>query len=669
MGIEAVYVLPVKDHLSVFNCHLCSNLVSLDGYVTKPCGHCFCRGCFRTWTKTQHPKTSACGCPKCGVSLASGESDRVVNWLVMTLVQAEPLVHRMLSQVKIVCPCRSSARICYWTGDYAELKQHISTTHAQPAEANEVSSKSGMTLTSASEHQKSTARSRVEAYPSDKTKLNKSEHIRKSSPHQDKRGSSRMPRRRSVSMSEMATKSNSPATNTFDVIHSRHDPGDGLDIDFTRSSLVRNVSMGCRLTETKPGRSAPTSNEGYKNQSPSEIDSTKETMTTPNVAKKTGGRTHHSDAVVDTSESTLKSIETSLTRVRSGDPAYRLGEASANKKGENSITCQSKELVSRHHDFTNSLSQSVEKAAVDTSANRVCNSLQSTRSEFQEGNVGLRKKQSLNTPKSASAPTASAAATLSSHSEHTKRSLRRLVDKMSATSTRQSEDKQKGSHSTSPVRKHLNQSLRRRSTSLTPPTSKGKETRNATRIEQRASLACKEGKYMVAHELYTTAIDVCISTGSSTDVDMELLASWYGNRAQVSLQQGMIWSCLEDCNVALSLNKHLPRTCLCKASALNEMGLFAEACVALSSGLKNNPGVSELENELASCKKLRKTFALIQSLVDVKKYDDALMLLSETPQTLRHSVVLRCKAELGLGKASQVLDALNPEILKKRFHG
>ena len=43
--------------------------------------------------------------------------------------------------------------MCYWTGNYTDLEEHISASHAQPeSEGNKVPSKSRMTLKSVSEH-------------------------------------------------------------------------------------------------------------------------------------------------------------------------------------------------------------------------------------------------------------------------------------------------------------------------------------------------------------------------------------------------------------------------------------------------------------------------------------------------------------------------------------
>ena len=408
MGIEFNCVLPVKDHLSAFKCNLCANLVTLDGYVTIPCGHCFCRGCFQTWTRTQHPKGSACGCPKCGVSISSSDSERVVNWQVRTLVKAEPLAHQMLSQVKVVCPCRfTSPRICYWTGSYADLKQHVDMFHARPTEANELPSKSGMTLKSASEHQRSTIRSCVEVYPSDCAKLNKSGDIRKSSPHQeqehalrnrDKAVTDRMPMYKSASMPDMTSKSNSFPTKRSNVIRSGHCTGSGLDIDGAlpneRKDSARDVSMGLRWIESNLAPSISKSNE-YISQ--------KETTPSSSVAMRRRGPYHRSDYQVNTSDDACKSSDRRhASRERStrrqfgkfdmlAGSEHRPGEASnAEWKSEPSKGCLSKELAARGLHFTKPSLHSVETAIMDTTTNRVRKSRESTRSELHKSGHSRR---------------------------------------------------------------------------------------------------------------------------------------------------------------------------------------------------------------------------------------------------------------------------------------
>jgi hypothetical protein len=482
MGIDTVYVLPVKDHLSIFNCNLCSNLVSLDGYVTIPCGHCFCRGCFRAWSKTQHPKSSACGCPNCGVPLASGDSEsRCAEWQVRPLVKAQPLVHQMLSQVKVLCPCRFSVRICYWTGNYAGLEQHISTCHAQPeTEGNELPSKSRMTLESAPEHQKSTSRPGLElGVRSDSALLKKSDHIQKSSTHQPhvlvmkprdtSHSTIRRPRRRSKSMPEIMTQSYAPPTNTLNAMRSRHGSGNGTKIDDMRSSegkrTSRKVSKCSRLTESNHTPSLWKSNDS-QSKARTVLDTKKEeTMASSNVEMNVEGSRQHSNAGVVTSDDAFKSDDKKSTRevltsLYLSESEHLVGPAlrpeASTTKNESLTTCRSKELATtgRRHPSTESSSLSVE-ATTDATTIGVCSGRESTRADDQKVIDGLLEKQSVNAPNSTSAPTALAIAASSLHSKLTKRSLRRPDDSLHSRSRREIVVVNQGeSHSKSPDHKH-----------------------------------------------------------------------------------------------------------------------------------------------------------------------------------------------------------------------
>lgn len=149
MGIDSNFVLPVKDHLSVFTCSLCTKIVSLDGYVTIPCHHSFCMNCFSTWMVQLHTKSKTCDCPNCGVSIlaknkyAVNQHLNLSNVLVRPLVVAQPLMHRMLRQVKVLCPCRSSTSFCSWHGDYVDLDQHLSSCHKAKRVAEKTSTLDG----------------------------------------------------------------------------------------------------------------------------------------------------------------------------------------------------------------------------------------------------------------------------------------------------------------------------------------------------------------------------------------------------------------------------------------------------------------------------------------------------------------------------------------------
>ncbi|KAI2502644.1 hypothetical protein MHU86_11838 [Fragilaria crotonensis] len=443
MGIEANYVLPVKDHLSVFNCALCSNLVS-DGYVTTSCGHCFCRGCFRTWTKTQLSTTAVRRCPKCEVKIASEGNDGAVDWQVQTLIKAQPLVHRMLCQVKVLCPCRSSARTCYWTGDYGDLKEHITTSHEQPT-ANESRSKSSNTLESTSEHQVSAIGSNAEFGSQPQRTKNKSDHVRKSNKHQkqvpvveerDNTVPRRMTRRRSLSMSDSRRKSKATASDAYKVSHSRRQSRDEDSADETTGSGNRGTSglstersMGSRLTESNTSSSLRNSEE-YQSEkppptsmrryiSPSSLETTSTPASSPETALNTDARRHYSGTALAASNDTSESPK---------------------------------------------------------------------RSEWP------RRKPLEYTRTSASMPTSLAPEVSTSRSKVNARFLEKQGDGESTSSSRRAEHKKKGVSSLSPIRRSHLDSTTRGSMSLSPLPPKGQRNQHLAKWSQ-ANLSYKEGKH------------------------------------------------------------------------------------------------------------------------------------------------------------------------------
>ena len=136
-GVDAEHVLAEKSHLDELKCGLCNKLVSLDAYSTIPCAHPFCRGCFENWLDSKPPK-STCVCPSCGIvvsdvpgaptaikpdSLTHYKGHRIA---ARPMSQAQPLAHRILKKVKVLCPHRNK-RSCTWTGDYRDLKAHVAT--------------------------------------------------------------------------------------------------------------------------------------------------------------------------------------------------------------------------------------------------------------------------------------------------------------------------------------------------------------------------------------------------------------------------------------------------------------------------------------------------------------------------------------------------------------
>jgi tetratricopeptide (TPR) repeat protein len=311
-------------------------------------------------------------------------------------------------------------------------------------------------------------------------------------------------------------------------------------------------------------------------------------------------------------------------------------------------------------------------AALDDSNGASKNTEKRTTKEISESPKRVewpRRKPLENTRKSIAAPTPPSSEVTASRSKANARSLEKQGDRERTSLSRRVERKKKDVDSISPARRNLRDPNTTRSTSLSPPPPKGQRNPRLAKVERLANLAYKEGKYTVAHDLYTTAIEAYTSGGTTTDVDKELIARLYGNRAAVCLKQRIFGACVEDCDAALSFNQRLYRAYLRKAWALNEMGLFAEACVAVSAGLKDNPGTLELEKELANCKTLRMKFALVQSFLDVKKYEEAHELLAETQSSLRYAVFLQCKAELGLGEADKALRTLNLDIFQNDLIG
>ncbi|KAI2503868.1 hypothetical protein MHU86_10593 [Fragilaria crotonensis] len=778
MGIELTYVLPVKDHLSVFNCALCSNLVSLDGYVAISCGHCFCQGCFRTWTETQDSQSWAHGCPECGVNIASRESYGIVDWKVQTLSKGHPLIHRMLSQIKVLCPCRFSARMCYWTGDYSDLKQHITTSHPQPT-ANEQTHKSCMSPESASKHQEPTSGSQEEeGLQSERAKQRSSDHVRTSSSNEQQvqameerayATSHRMPQRRSMSIPGSPNKYSECNPNVLNNVsasqNGRHS-NRGLmteDISWSRGEgvLNRETSMGVRLNEINLERSFP-KHEYWRQKPPSTSipRSTPPTSTSPDAALNMDAWRHQSDAALGASHDTFKStksnqgqaiensdntlshrmtrrrtlsisdasskskpsasntMKVSRRRLRSRDwlsvdgtnweswKSDSTGEASMGNRSAESNTSRSlhkseESQIQRPPStsiprcrFPSSLQAAIISSAprdadlytgvrlhhsgtsLDASNDASKSNTKRPTIETSEPLTSIkwpRRKVLVETRTSTSMPTALALEVSASWSEVKARLLERQQGDgkygTSTPSSRRDERKKQSVGSLNPVRRNRLDSISTGSISSSSLSTKGPRNHQLTKLERQATFAYKKGNYTIAYDLYTTAIDAFVSSDGSPTDGATYLARLYGNRAAVSLQQSMFKACVKDCDAALSLNKRLIRACLRKARALNEMGLFAEACAAVSSGLKDNPGVFELEKELANCRMLRMKFALVQSFLDVKKYEEARTLLLETQSSLRHAVILQCEAELGLGNADVVLEALNPDILQNDFMG
>jgi tetratricopeptide (TPR) repeat protein len=139
MGLDLEHVAANERHHGEYVCALCEKLTSLDAVITFHCSHPFCRRCLDDWLEAS-PKIISCDCPRCGTSMIlKGEKDKarcdncriVSGWCVgiTPMAKAQPLAHRVLGRVKVICPNRKKYA-CMWVGDYENLLAHLENHQA-----------------------------------------------------------------------------------------------------------------------------------------------------------------------------------------------------------------------------------------------------------------------------------------------------------------------------------------------------------------------------------------------------------------------------------------------------------------------------------------------------------------------------------------------------------
>ena len=457
MGIESNYVLPVKEHLTILNCSLCSNLVSLDGYVTIPCGHCFCRDCFNLWRSKLHPKSTICDCPNCGVSILPSKNSNVENLMIKPLIVAQPLVHRMLSKVKVLCPCRSHSHFCSWTGDYSGLEHHVAMFHAKPT-ANQAIIASSQTMKAVSEHQRSTAQYGSGSRPQSERSGNlcKSEHVRTTSAYRA-RGvvmerteeplTTSVPRRRSISMSSSNAIDRGRHPSANDVFDTNK-----MTESRSRRSPTRDKSTAVPLTNKN--RVVDITSSFYITQQ--EREELAHLVSTESLGRRTPTR---STSKVDKEEQICK---------MSKDPSTISFESRGSSPRQECKTSSRKTLNDPVVGHNEGPSASEGNSRFDSKAIE--------RTEIQKSD-------------------------------------KRPV----SPSRRRLDDTKPASKSLSPFDRH--RSASKKTVSLSPPSRARDETIDIRFIREQANDAFKDRRYEVAHDLYTKAIDLYISC-ESCDPDL-----------------------------------------------------------------------------------------------------------------------------------------------------
>lgn len=161
MGLELELIQSDERHYAPFECVICQTLVDLDALVTTRCSHVFCRSCLVEWlSSSHHHQNHSSICPTCNQDLlysnnrggGIGGSMQIGphNIMVLPLVQAQPLAHRLLKNILVKCPLsRRQGVACHWEGDYNDLQSHLLSATAHKACAS--SSDSEQTATPSKE--------------------------------------------------------------------------------------------------------------------------------------------------------------------------------------------------------------------------------------------------------------------------------------------------------------------------------------------------------------------------------------------------------------------------------------------------------------------------------------------------------------------------------------
>lgn len=584
VGIDRNYVLPVKDHLDVFRCSLCTKIASVDGYVTTSCHHTFCKQCFNGWLD-HYAKSKTCDCPNCGVSILSNKKKAVDinNVQVKPLSVAQPLAHRLLRKVKVLCPCRNNSQSCSWTGDYGSLEEHISQFH--PKEKGSAPTATTIKSTSNLSNGKDKDVKASKGLSTSKSSSNL-EGLRTKSEHSPVN-------RNSMKVDGSASEHQKIGTKTKSEHH-------------RKTENTSNTSRG-RYEE----RDLPSENRS--NSVPRKVSSSKSNVQSPleNSFSMYDLPRSNSDDAVDR--------KSSHRRCKSSDNMTQRRKSGLNNPKSFNRSERPKELACE---------EPIRKTSKDPS-------------ETSNGDGARRKSE--------------------------KRSSFRAPLQKDAEQkplSRSKSPRQK----TDDVENNLPKRSKSRPRSQSPKSpSTPRQTKSDRKIwsglKDKANIAFKAGRYHEAVALYTEAIDLYVAKTTHSVEEKELAGSLYGNRAASYLKQDQFEYCLEDCNSALSLNAALPRVCLRKAWALNEMGRFEQACSSLAKSISDNPEAKELQEELDHTKKLLQGFATVRGLLDQRDYEKAKKSLKKMQQTNNEAILLMCRAELGMGSPDTVIETLSAKIL------
>jgi hypothetical protein len=114
MGLDLKFCLSPESHIGEFTCLICCSLLDLECTVTEPCSHAFCSSCLSKWLKKGYR------CPTCNEDIGGVGGGKPK---VGPMNKLERLAFRVLRRVKVKCPGADFG--CSWTGDYADLQQHM----------------------------------------------------------------------------------------------------------------------------------------------------------------------------------------------------------------------------------------------------------------------------------------------------------------------------------------------------------------------------------------------------------------------------------------------------------------------------------------------------------------------------------------------------------------